>query len=313
MKTHRGKAMATPLYSIEENLNRERATQGAHSGYQASMQLALGLSRALQTSLEPVRLVDLFSDHLQELVPHDGYRYHMDVLNLEHSRGDQSRHRCSYTLNIGDEPLGEITFSRNRKFSALEISMIEDHFCYLLYPLRNALLYQEALKLAHKDPLTGVHNRAAMDESLAREISHARRQQAPLSMLVLDIDHFKSINDQYGHIIGDCVLKSVVDHIQNSIRNTDQLFRYGGEEFVVLMRDTDAAGACLLAERIRNTVESLPCHCSGAEIPVTLSAGVSTLQENDDAISLFTRADQGLYLAKGSGRNRVHCLELEAP
>jgi diguanylate cyclase (GGDEF)-like protein len=251
--------------------------------------------------------VDLFSDHLQNFVTHDGMLYRHDPLKLSHKQGTQARHRCTYTLNIGDEPLGELVFCRSKKFTTTETSLMEDYLCYLLYPLRNALLYQEALNLAQKDPLTGVYNRAALDEALEREISFARRQSGALSLVVLDIDHFKTINDQYGHIIGDCVLKSVVEQIQGCMRSTDQLFRYGGEEFVVLTRNTDARGACLLAERIRKTVEESSCSCSGAEIPVTLSAGVSTLRDHDLPVTLFAHADQALYLAKDRGRNQVRC------
>ena len=299
--------MATPLQNVEAN-HRDPAPgyplAGTHAG---TMQLALGLSRALQTSLDPVRLVDLFSDHMQGFVTHDGMLYRNDALDIQHRFGSQARHRCTYTLNIGDEPLGELVFCRRQKFTPVETALMEDYLCYLLYPLRNALLYQTALNLAQKDPLTGVYNRGALDEALRREIGFSRRQSGNLSLVILDIDLFKAINDDYGHIIGDCVLKAVAASIQDCMRSADQLFRYGGEEFVVLMRDTDAKGACLLAERIRKTVETLPCRCSGADIPVTISAGVSLLGEEDTPLSLLDRADQAMYLAKQQGRNQVRC------
>jgi diguanylate cyclase (GGDEF)-like protein len=299
--------MATPLQHIEAS-SADAATRYQVAGdSSATMQLALGLSRALQTSLDPTRLVDLFSDHMQGFVTHDGMLYRNDALDIQHRLGGQGRHRCTYSLNIGDEPLGELVFCRSRKFTAAETALMEDYLCYLLYPLRNALLYQTALNMAQKDPLTGVYNRGAMDEALRREIDFSRRQSGNLSLVILDIDLFKNINDDYGHIIGDCVLKAVANSIQDCMRSADQLFRYGGEEFVVLMRDTDAKGACLLAERIRKAVESLPCHCSGADIPVTISAGVSTLREEDTPLALFDQADQALYLAKQEGRNQVRC------
>jgi diguanylate cyclase (GGDEF)-like protein len=301
--------MATPLPNIEASRNVPTADYLVAGTNAETMQLALGLSRALQTSLDPMRLVDLFSDHMQGFVAHDGMLYRNDALDIQHRLGTQARHRCTYTLNIGDEPLGELVFCRNQKFSVAETALMEDYLCCLLYPLRNALLYQTALHLAQKDPLTGVYNRAALDEALQREIGFSRRQSGPLSLVILDIDNFKSINDRYGHIIGDCVLKAVAASIQDCMRSADQMFRYGGEEFVVLMRDTDAKGACLLAERIRKAVESLPCHCSGADIPVTISAGVSTLREQDGPLSLFDQADQALYLAKDGGRNQVCCAE----
>lgn len=303
--------MATPLQTTEHNLGARGVPMGMLDVSPEALQVAVGLSRALQTSLDPARLVDLFSDQLQALVAHDGLLYSNTSLQLKHKTGSQSRHRCTYTLNIGDEPLGELVLCRRSKFSEEEAAQIEDHLCYLLYPLRNALLYQDALNLAQKDPLTGIYNRAALDEALQREIRHAQRQNNPLSLVVLDIDHFKAINDQYGHIIGDCVLKAVVKNIQSCMRNTDQLFRYGGEEFVVLMRDTDGKGACLLAERIRSRIETAHCLCSGAEIPVTTSAGVSSLREHDSPVALFAHADQALYLAKEGGRNQVRCASQE--
>ena len=299
--------MATPQPYLEASSGDTTALYRLAGSSAETLQLALGLSRALQTSLDPSRLVDLFSDHMQGFVCHDGMLYRNDALDIQHRLGDQARHRCTYSLNIGDEPLGELVFCRASKFSVAETALMEDYLCYLLYPLRNALLYQTALHMAQKDPLTGVYNRGALDEALHREIGYSRRQSGNLSLVILDIDRFKNINDDYGHIIGDCVLKAVAASIQDCMRSADQLFRYGGEEFVVLMRDTDARGACLLAERIRKAVEGLPCHCSGADIPVTISAGVSTLRADDTAHSLFDQADQALYLAKQQGRNQVRC------
>lgn len=299
--------MATPLPQLEASPGDANPLYRVAGNNAETMQLALGLSRALQTSLDPSRLVDLFSDHMQGFVSHDGMLYRNDALDIQHRLGGQARHRCTYSLNIGDEPLGELVFCRTRKFAPAETALMEDYLCYLLYPLRNALLYQTALNMAQKDPLTGVYNRGALDEALRREIGFSRRQSGNLSLVILDIDRFKTINDDYGHIIGDCVLKSVAASIEDCMRSADQLFRYGGEEFVVLMRDTDARGACLLAERIRKVVEGLPCHCSGADIPVTISAGVSTLRADDTALTLFDQADQALYLAKQSGRNQVRC------
>jgi diguanylate cyclase (GGDEF)-like protein len=171
--------------------------------------------------------------------------------------------------------------------------------------LRNALLYQDALELAQRDPLTGICNRTALDEMMHHEVSHARRQGSSCAMIMLDIDHFKDINDKYGHIIGDCALKAVAGMAKSCKREGDLLFRYGGEEFVILMRDTDRDGANLLAERVRSHIENTPWNCSGAELTMTVSIGVSVLQDGDTPVSLFARADQALYSAKRNGRNQV--------
>ncbi len=268
-------------------------------------QQTLELVRYLQTTLDPTRLIELFSQEVGALIPHQGVRYRNEDLNLEVKLGTQARHSCSYKLNLGDEPLGKLSLRRNEKFSDRETEIVERLLCNLLYPLRNALLYQDALQLAQKDPLTGVCNRAALDEVLQRELSHARRRQADCAMLVLDIDHFKHINDRYGHIIGDCALKAIALMTGTCKRDGDLLFRYGGEEFVVLMRDTDRDGAALLAERIRCYIAENPCRCSGAELAMTVSIGVSMLADSDTAESLFARADQALYRAKHNGRNRI--------
>ena len=263
------------------------------------------ITRALQTSLDPTRLIELFSMEAGTLIVHQGLRYTNDELDLEVKLGNHARHSCTYKLNIGDEPLGKLTFRRNRKFSAAETEAIEQLLCSLLYPLRNALLYQDALQLAQKDPLTGICNRSALDEMMQRELSHARRQDSSCAMLILDIDHFKAINDRYGHIIGDCALKGIANMMKTCKRDGDLLFRYGGEEFVILMRDTDHDGAILLAERIRSYIEKTSCNCSGADLNMTASVGVSILRDDDSPVSLFARADQALYNAKRNGRNQV--------
>ncbi|MBI5039738.1 MAG: GGDEF domain-containing protein, partial [Gammaproteobacteria bacterium] len=181
----------------------------------------------------------------------------------------------------------------------------EKLLCCLLYPLRNALLYRDALALAQKDALTGICNRAALDESLHAEVNLAGRHRTPLSIVVFDIDHFKSINDRHGHSQGDIAIKAVVESAQHCARSTDMLFRYGGEEFVMILRNTTLNGARLLADRIRRKVEKLECQGKRKPITMTVSAGVATLESGETAQKLFERADTALYAAKNSGRNRV--------
>ncbi len=303
--------MNKPLHDILQAVAETPAIRGPARQEVAAYQ-TLEMVRCLQTSLDPTRLMELFSQEVGHLVPHQGIRYRNDDLELEVKLGTQSRHSCSYKLHIGDEPLGKLSFRRSEKFSERDTEVLERLLCNLLYPLRNALLYQDALQLAQKDPLTGVSNRAALDEMLRRELSHARRQQADCAMLVLDIDHFKAINDRYGHIIGDCALKAIAQKADACKRDGDLLFRYGGEEFIVLMRDTDRDGALLLAERIRSHIAGNPCRCSGAELAMTVSIGVSMLADSDTPESLFARADQALYRAKDNGRNRVCVIDPQA-
>lgn len=266
---------------------------------------ALEITHTLQTTLEVDRIIELFSGIVQGVVPHEGIRYHSVELEQDIAVGSNGRHTCRYDLVIGTSSFGEIVIQRNRKFTQQDTELFEYLLCSLLYPLRNALLYREAVALSQKDPLTGINNRAALDEALQRETGLAKRHDIPLSLIILDIDHFKSVNDRYGHTTGDSVLKGVVDCSRYCVRSTDMLFRYGGEEFVVLLRNTDLGGAELLADRIREKVESTRFSKNRRRINLTVSGGVSSLARGVNAITLFQQADRALYEAKQQGRNRI--------
>jgi len=297
--------MNKPLHHIAELLNAPTRSGDRSVLRELTADKAVEITQSLQTSLDPGRLVEMFSMEVGTLIVHQGVRYLNGDLDLDLELGRQAQHSCSYKLKLGDETLGQLTFRRKQKFSNAEIEALERLLCSLLYPLRNALLYQDALQLAQKDPLTGICNRAALDEMMQRELSHAHRQGSSCALIIIDIDHFKAVNDKYGHIVGDCALKAVANMMAKCKRDGDLLFRYGGEEFVVLMRDTEMEGAGLLAERIRSYIETHPCSCSGADLNIRVSIGVSVLQKKDSPASLFTRADQALYSAKRHGRNQV--------
>ncbi len=123
--------------------------------------------------------------------------------------------------------------------------------------------------------------------------------------MLIDIDKFKQINDQYGHASGDRVLQSVAHGIVQSARETDAIFRYGGEEFVVLLNKTNYVGSATIAERMRDYIEQTRTYCSGETIATSVSIGIATLRPDDDLSSIFHRADNALYAAKNSGRNKV--------
>jgi diguanylate cyclase (GGDEF)-like protein len=156
------------------------------------------------------------------------------------------------------------------------------------------------------DPLTGVYNRRKLFAEAARAISRARRQNSPLSALILDIDHFKEVNDRHGHDVGDRVLRAVAGFYQGHMRVEDVFARFGGEEFVALLPDTDQDGAAALAERLRLGLREQEVSGEGGPVRVTASLGVSELLADETAIDpLLLRADQALYAAKASGRDQV--------
>ena len=153
--------------------------------------------------------------------------------------------------------------------------------------------------------MTGATNRRHIDDALDRLTSTSRRHQQPLAVLMFDIDHFKHINDTRGHAAGDAVLRSLAQIIAKTIRRSDVVFRYGGEEFVVLLAHTDEEGARVMAERVRILVAASKDLRKDACPGVTVSIGIGTLAANDDVASLCHRADTALYRAKNEGRNRV--------
>jgi two-component system cell cycle response regulator len=167
---------------------------------------------------------------------------------------------------------------------------------------------QLSLEMAITDQLTGLHNRRYMARHLDNLILNAQKSGKPLAFLIMDIDHFKSVNDTHGHDIGDEVLREFANRISANIRGIDLACRYGGEEFVVVMPDTDIDFACTIAERLRKSVESTPIDISRTpdKLNVTISIGIAaSLGEGDNAEKLLHRADQALYRAKREGRNRV--------
>ena len=166
-------------------------------------------------------------------------------------------------------------------------------------------LQQRLSALASSDPLTGFLNRRSFDARLAEEIERSRRSGAPLSVLALDLDRFKSVNDTWGHPAGDTVLKTACRSAESAIRSSDILARLGGEEFAILLPNTDSAGAREVGERVRAAIEAAVADHDGLELRITSSIGAATLGEGEDATTLLTHADGALYVAKHSGRNRV--------
>lgn len=166
---------------------------------------------------------------------------------------------------------------------------------------------QRLATLAMTDSLTGLLNRRAFDARLREETSRAVRHGAPLSLMLLDIDHFKLINDRYGHEAGDCLLSAAVQHLAGTPRETDISARYGGDEFAIIAPHTPLLGALVLAERIRVRVASYRHHIDGKEQPVTVSIGVVELDREQPA-GLVVQADRAMYEAKRAGRNCVRPL-----
>jgi two-component system, cell cycle response regulator len=193
-------------------------------------------------------------------------------------------------------------------FSGEAMQLLELFVQQAAIAIQNARLFEEVRHLARTDPLTGLYNRRHFFEMAQRELERARRSGSAMAILLLDIDHFKQVNDWYGHQGGDQALRAVADMLRAGLRTTDLSARFGGEELVVLLPDTGSERAAAVAERLRRTMAELEVPSERGRIKLTGSFGVATIEGSSleaNLDTLLARADEACYEAKRSGRNRV--------
>jgi diguanylate cyclase len=263
----------------------QSSLKDAHEGYADSMSAARELDTALRAQVgglhsSVVSATEL--DQLKQVVEGrlDGLLSTMD--QYQRQRGDV------------DQALNERLHALVARVASMELEAkgFRDHL-------------EEQRQKALTDPLTGLPNRAAWDERMELEVARWQRYGGDLLVGIVDIDHFKRINDNYGHLAGDKVLKIIADELSKRLRKTDFMARFGGEEFSLLIPSTPMAGAEQLLETLRSAIESCPFHFKGERVTITLSAGVSAFASGERAEAVFERADQALYRAKRAGRNRI--------
>lgn len=210
------------------------------------------------------------------------------------------------SLNLG-------SYCSNRFINTMATDFVEHMVSIVSICLENNLNFELMRRTSHLDTLTGVNNRRFLEQRIGEEIDRSQRNDEPLSCLFLDIDHFKSVNDTYGHLAGDLVLSLVAAMIKKQLRSNDVLARYGGEEFVALLSNIDVAKAEDIAERIRVKTKELPIVYAEKNIKIAISIGVSVyhpgnspvISTRDIAMELIHSSDTALYSAKQNGRDRV--------
>ncbi len=207
-------------------------------------------------------------------------------------------------LHLAGLPFSEWSFILIEPVMMLGVGLIAAE---LLYRIRiQSFMDRKRLEqMALTDPLTGLSNRRSIEPQLEGEVSRARRHRVPLSVLLADLDHFKQVNDRHGHSVGDEVLREVARRVETILRREDRAARWGGEEFLILLPETDASRAQIVAEKIRRSIAETPLTVSELSIPLTISLGVAAWHEDSNVDELIRRADQALYRAKACGRNRV--------
>jgi diguanylate cyclase (GGDEF)-like protein/PAS domain S-box-containing protein len=201
---------------------------------------------------------------------------------------------------------GTVVWIRNTMVTYHDEKGLMTRYNGLIEDITERKLAEEELKrLASTDKLTGAYNRTKFKEIMGREIERVKRYNQPLSIIIFDIDHFKEVNDRYGHGAGDHVLKTIADIVRENIRKIDYFIRWGGEEFMIISSETSLKEAYALAERIREIIENYMFEDVGK---ATASFGVSEFKEDDTEDSLIKRADDAMYEAKKKGRNRVEVI-----
>lgn len=212
-------------------------------------------------------------------------------------------------LLIGGQLLGVIAIVRadnDQGFTKNDQTLLQMFAQQAAIAVKNAELFNELEKLTRTDTLTGLFNRRGLIEMSQSEFERAKRSGYPLSMIMVDIDFFKLVNDQYGHTVGDQILRILSDELQRNLRGIDILCRYGGEEFAILLPETTLQSAREVAERLRVAAVKLQFTSIHADINITISLGISTMPgDTADLETLLDQADEALYSAKTSGRNRV--------
>ncbi len=227
---------------------------------------------------------------------------------FEQEPHDHIRSWLGVPLVIRDQVIGllAIDSAQPNRFDEEEVKMAVAFAGQVAIALENARLYEEAQNMALTDSLTGLYNRRGLFEIGRLEFSRAIRNNQPFAALMVDIDHFKRVNDLYGHAIGDQALQGLARHLNSITRDIDIVGRYGGEEFVILLSETPLQVAREIAERLRSAVENSSLATDSGNLRVTISVGVAAFsRETPDLETLIARADQALYLAKHKGRNRV--------
>ncbi len=227
---------------------------------------------------------------------------------------DHTRSVLAVPLRLGDRIIGMISTQsyQPNAYTTEDQYLLEMLAANTAIAIENTRLFKETQWLAITDPLTGLFNRRGFFELGQREVERFRRFARPFSAIMMDLDHFKRVNDTYGHAAGDQVLIELANRLRSKIRDVDVIGRYGGEEMVIILPETDLQGAALLAERLRGHVESAPMVTDRGPINLTISVGVAEYKPTTpDLASLLDQADSAMYAAKQSGRNQVHLYEGE--
>lgn len=298
----------TPFVSKSADQPRKLAAlKQAWQEWTTSPDILARLTRRLSTTLSLENQLTIFAEEAATVVPFDSlqYRHHIAKQDFVFSTGLGGPHRAEYRLNLEGAHFGTLTLLRRQRFTEEELGGIEMLIGTAICPIRNACQFIALEQTARTDALTGIPNKRALDEDLARTSHLSDRHQETYSLILLDLDHFKAVNDIHGHLVGDQILRLTAESMERTLRVSDSIFRFGGEEFAVLLPHTASNEAREVADRLREAVTNTIFERGDIRVGVTASCGVSTHMQGESAEQWLTRADEALYRAKREGRNQT--------
>lgn len=263
------------------------------------------LVRRLSATLKLDAQLTMLAEEIVQVVPFDAFQYRHQLGRQEFvfTTGLGGPHRCEYRLNLEGENFGTLSLHRRKRFSNDELQAVEMLIGAAVCSLRNACHFSAMEQASLTDSLTGIGNKRAMEEALQKAQLLTGRHNETYSLILCDLDHFKAINDTCGHVVGDVVLKRVTEALESAVRSSDSVYRFGGEEFAVLLPHTDQYAAVDVAERVRSAIEALQIDCGEHSVAVTASCGVALHRAGEGSGQWLARADEALYRAKDQGRN----------
>ncbi|KPQ27699.1 MAG: diguanylate cyclase (GGDEF) domain [Marinobacter excellens HL-55] len=281
------------------------ALKQSFQDWNATPDVLTRMAKRLSTTLSLETQLGIVAEEIAATIPFDAlnYRHRIARQDFVFSTGMGGPHRCEYRLTLEGSYYGTLTFHRRHKFNDEELTGLEMMLSAAICPLRNACQFIAVEQAALTDSLTGIGNKRALDEALVQASALADRHGAPWSLILCDLDHFKLINDNHGHVVGDHILTKTAEKLEQAIRNSDTVYRFGGEEFAVLLPHTREHEARDVAERIRLAVEGIRVDGGEPPLTVTTSCGVAMHLTDESTDQWLVRADEALYRAKAQGRN----------
>lgn len=281
------------------------ALRQAHRDWNESPDPLTRLTRRLSTTLSLENQLAILAEEINGIIPFDAlhYRHQIGGTDFVYASGMGGPHQCEYRLNLEGVRYGTLSLKRRQKFTEQELEAVELILGAAICPVRNACQFLAIEHAALTDSLTGAPNKRAMDSALHQACQLSDRHGDQYSLILCDLDHFKAVNDTYGHVVGDHLLKLAAGELAKAVRSSDTTYRFGGEEFAILLPHTGELEAREVADRIRNYIGSIIVNCGDIDVSVTASCGVAMHLTGEDSKQWLARADEALYRAKDNGRN----------